>query len=167
MQTSIKLVGLGLFFFLSVAFSNHKYYMSLMQIDYVQEQHALQVTVRIFIDDLQTALNAVGTAAIEIATDREPLGIEKRYRAYLNEQLSFEVNNRKKNFVYLGKEYEENQVVFYLEMREIDSLQSLRIENTLLTHALREQENIVKAKAYGKNKSVVLTKNKSKSLIYF
>jgi hypothetical protein len=69
--------------------------------------------------------------------------------------------------VYLGKEYEENQVVFYLEMREVDSLQSLRIENTLLTHALREQENIVKAKAYGKNKSVVLTKNKSKSLIYF
>ncbi len=167
MHTSIKLVGLGLFFSLSVAFSNHKYYMSLMQIDYVQEQQALQVTVRIFVDDLQTALNAVGTAAVEIATDREPLGIEKRYRAYLNEQLSFEVNNRKKKFVYLGKEYEENQVVFYLEIQEIDSLQSLRIKNTLLTHALREQKNIVKTKAYGKNKSVVLTKNKSKSLIYF
>ena len=167
MHTSIKLVGLGLFFSLSVAFSNHKYYMSLMQIDYVQEQQALQVTVRIFVDDLQTALNAVGTAAVEIATDREPLEIEKRYRAYLNEQLSFEVNNRKKKFVYLGKEYEENQVVFYLEIQEIDSLQSLRIKNTLLTHALREQKNIVKTKAYGKNKSVVLTKNKSKSLIYF
>lgn len=167
MHTSIKLVGLGFFFLLSVAFSIHKYYMSLMQIDYVQEQQALQVTVRIFVDDLQTALNAVGTAAVEIATDREPLGIEKRYRAYLNEQLSFEVNNRKKKFVYLGKEYEENQVVFYLEIQEIDSLQSLRIKNTLLTHALREQKNIVKTKAYGKNKSVVLTKNKSKSLIYF
>lgn len=167
MHTSIKLVGLGFFFLLSVAFSNHKYYMSLMQIDYVQEQQALQVTVRIFVDDLQTALNAVGTAAVEIATDREPLGIEKRYRAYLNKQLSFEVNNRKKKFVYLGKEYEENQVVFYLEIQGIDSLQSLRIKNTLLTHALREQKNIVKTKAYGKNKSVVLTKNKSKSLIYF
>ena len=167
MHTSIKLVGLGLFFSLSVAFSNHKYYMSLMQIDYVQEQQALQVTVRIFVDDLQTALNAVGTAAVEIATDREPLEIEKRYRAYLNEQLSFEVNNRKKKFVYLGKEYEENQVVFYLEIQEIDSLQSLRIKNTLLTHTLREQKNIVKTKAYGKNKSIVLTKNKSKSLIYF
>ena len=167
MQTSIKLVGLGLFFMLSTAFSNHKYFMSLMQIDYVQEQHALQVTVRIFLDDLQTALNAVENSAIEIATDREPEGIEKRYRTYLNEQLSFEVNNRKKNIVYLGKEYEDNQVVFYLEIQEIDSLQSLRIENTLLTHVLREQENIVKTKAYGKNKSVVLTKNKSKILIYF
>jgi hypothetical protein len=167
MHTSIKLVGLGFFFLLSVAFSNHKYYMSLMQINFVQEQQALQVTVRIFVDDLQTALNAVGTAAVEIATDREPLGIEKRYRAYLNKQLSFEVNNRKKKFVYLGKEYEENQVVFYLEIQGIDSLQSLRIKNTLLTHALREQKNIVKTKAYGKNKSVVLTKNKSKSLIYF
>ena len=80
MQTSIKLVGLGLFFMLSTAFSNHKYFMSLMQIDYVQEQHALQVTVRIFLDDLQTALNAVENSAIEIATDREPEGIEKRYR---------------------------------------------------------------------------------------
>lgn len=150
------------------SFAVHKFYMSVTQVNYVSDQKAVQVIVRLFIDDLQAEINAISkTPPIELDTDREPKDVEKRFEAYLKEHLSFVINTTKKEFHYIGKEYSDNMAVFYLEITEIDTIQSLTIQNKLLNNLFPEQENIVKTKIYNKHKSTLFTPEDTKALINF
>lgn len=151
--------------FCCTAMISHKFYMSLTQINYSVQQKALQITLRIFIDDLETEINALSPDKIELATDREPLDIALIYKNYLKNHLHFQINNDSKIFEYLGKEYKNDQVIFYLEIAEIDSITSLEVENTILNSSFPEQENIIKTSLYDTYKSFILTKNSPKALV--
>jgi hypothetical protein len=49
---------LTLFFLIPLfAFTLHKYYISLCEIEYVEEQESIQIIIGIFIDDLELSLN--------------------------------------------------------------------------------------------------------------
>ncbi len=45
-----------------VAFQTHKYYLSLTKIEYQKETKSIQITARIFIDDLETAFLDIAAA---------------------------------------------------------------------------------------------------------
>ena len=142
--------------------------MSLTQVNFVKEQKSVQIIVRVFIDDLQEELNATSIKEpIELNTDREPDTIEARFKSYLKEHLSFQINDTQEEFDYIGKEYSDNMAVFYLEIPEIDTIQKLSIQNKLLNFSFSEQENIVKTKIYNKHKSTLFTPEKTYALINF
>jgi hypothetical protein len=77
------------------------------------------------------------------------------------------VNEHSKNSSFLGKEYDDDMVVFYLEVLGIQEIEQLRLENTLLLNSFPEQENIVKLNINEEQKSHILTKNRSKALINY
>lgn len=139
--------------------------MSLTQINYSEEQQTLQIIVRVFIDDLETEINTLSQDKIELGTEREPLNIDRIYKSYLNSHLHFYIDKHPKPFQYIGNEYKNDQVFFYLEVAEIDSIQSLGIQNTMLHNSFQEQENIVKTSIYDKHKSFILTRNNSKAFL--
>jgi len=141
--------------------------MSLTQITYDQRQKSLQIILRIFIEDLQTEMNSLANESFELATDREPKNIESKYQDYLKENLSFRINSTHKTYEYIGKEYDNDMVVFYLEIPKIDTLKTLTTYNKILNHSFPKQENIIKTKVYNKHKSIILTPYKTKSLINF
>ncbi|WP_139959648.1 DUF6702 family protein [Flavicella sediminum] len=162
----LKLIALVIVLFCS-SFTVHKYYMSITQINFVAEQKALQITSRVFIDDLQTELNDRLKTEIELATEREPKNIGKIYQDYLSKNLAFIVNDSLVPFQYIGSEYQNDQVVFYLEVTAISNLKKIEISNQLLTQTFDEQNNIVKVNAFNKNKSFILDNRNSKCLIKF
>jgi hypothetical protein len=137
--------------------------MSLTQIHYSKEQQALQIVLRIFIDDFETEINTLSQIKIELGTNREPLNIDRIYESYLITHLNFQIDNEPKSIQYIGKEYKNDQVIFYLEIAGIDSIQTLAVENTVLNGSFQEQENIVKTSIYNQYKSFILTKNNSKA----
>lgn len=139
--------------------------MSLTQINYSEEQKTLQIVVRIFIDDLETEINTLSQHKIELGTEREPLNIDLIYKNYLKSHLHFHIDKHHKTLEYIGNEYKNDQVFFYLEVAEIDSIQSLEIQNTVLNNSFKEQENIVKTSIYDKHKSFILTRNNSKAFL--
>lgn len=167
MNRSIKQFGLSLLLLMILGFSSHKYYLSLLQVNYEQNQKALQITLRVFLDDLQTSLREQGHSSIELGTDREPKNTDRLCLSYLRKNLVFEIENNPREFNYLGKEYQGDQVVFYLEILDVLHLPNLFVKNTLLYRSFPNQKNLVKISAYEKNRSVLLTKEQSKSLINF
>ncbi|MFC2110391.1 DUF6702 family protein [Bacteroidota bacterium] len=149
------------------SFAAHKYYISITQINYVPEQNSLQIISRIFIDDLQNELNTSLETDIELATDREPKNVNDIYRNYLQKKLSFIINNSLIHFEYIGSEYENDQVVFYLEISNIPTLKKLEVGNQILTSSFEEQKNIIKFHAIKQNKSFILNASNPKCLINF
>ena len=56
MIKTIKITFLLFIFFLSTAMGLHRFYTAIYQINYVAEKKMIQITTRIFVDDLNDAL---------------------------------------------------------------------------------------------------------------
>jgi len=149
------------------AFSVHKYYISLCEIEYVEEKQSVQIILSQFIDDLEVTLNNEQKKSLNLATKKEPLNIDAIYAAYLNNHLKFTINGKQEKYKFIGKEYDDTMVKFYLEITNITKLQSFEIENTCLFKDFEDQQNIIKLKVKKFNKTFYLTKSNVKGLLKF
>ena len=123
--------------------------------------------MRLFIDDLQVELNNQNKSSIELATDREPEQIDSIYANYVSKHFFIEIDKQPKNLTFLGKEYDDDMVVFYIEIPKIKKIEAIKIENSILYSSFSEQENIVKLDINQQQKSHILTKKKPKTFINY
>ncbi|AMC09862.1 hypothetical protein Lupro_00660 [Lutibacter profundi] len=150
-----------------LAFSVHKYYISLCEIEYVEEQKSIQITLGMFIDDLEVTLNKSNDTILNLATTDEVKNIDKYYKSYLNKHFKIIVNNKLQIYNYIGKEYDGDLVRFYLEITNIKSINSIEVINNCLFETFEDQENIIKIKANNINKTFYLNRKNDKGLLKF
>jgi len=163
---SMKFSKIFLFLIIPLfAFTAHKYYISLCQIEYIEKQQSVQITIGFFIDDIEFTLNKEHNTKLNIATKKENPNIDKYYLDYLNKNLKISINNKPQIYQYIGKEYDGDLVRFYLEITNIQQLKSIEIINTCLFSDFDDQENIVKIKANNTHKTFYLKKANDKGLL--
>ena len=149
------------------AFTTHKYYISLCEVEYVEKHQSIQIVIGIFLDDLEFTLNKNHAATLNLATPEELANIDVYYEEYLNEHLKITVNNSAESYEYIGKEYDGDLVRFYLEITNIQHLNSLKILNTALFRDFERQQNIIKIKVNKYHKTFYLnSKNDTGFLIF-
>lgn len=149
------------------AFTAHKYYLSLTQIEFSKESESLQVIINVFMDDIETALNKDYNIDLQLTTKDELKNNDEYFETYLNEKLNFTVNKEKVEFNFIGKEYEGDLVYFYLEIEHVKNPTSLELENKILLKHFDEQQNVVKMKVGKKRRSQILNKENDKALLNF
>ena len=110
-----------------LAFTTHKYYLSLTQIEYNENEKSLQVIINVFMDDIELALNKDYSIDLNLTTKKEPKNVDQYFKKYLKEKLSFKYKDNDLTFNYLGKEYEGDLVYFYLEIKNINTPTSLEL----------------------------------------
>ncbi len=150
-----------------ISFTLHKYYVSLYEIEYVKKQQALQITIGIFIDDIEVTLNKNHNKILQLATKNELKNIDTLYKEYLNNHFKISINNHPKPYTYIGKEYDDTIVRFYLEIPNIQELKSIKILNTVLLRDFENQQNIIKIKANNSHKTFYLNRKNDKALLNF
>jgi hypothetical protein len=135
----------SIFLLFTLAFTAHKYYLSLTQIEYNKNQNSLEVIINVFMDDIELAIN----------------------KKYLRENLRFSINNKLVDYSFIGKEYEGDLVYFYLEVKVKDKPISLEVFNTILITYFDQQQNIIKFKNGSERQSKILSKNTNEALLNF
>lgn len=145
----------------------HEYYVSITQIEYVKEKETVQIISRIFIDDLEKLIRERYDPEVTLASDDEPAKVDFYIEKYLNEKIKFKINNIDIDATFIGKEYEADIVYCYLEIENIESINSFEITNQVLFDLYSEQQNIVRLKINDKNKSFILIKENDKGLLNF
>ena len=150
-----------------LAFSAHKYYISLCEIEYVQEKKSVQIALGLFIDDLELTLNKDHDTIFYLSSKKELSTIDSFYENYLNNHFQITINNEKKPYDYIGKEYDLDIVRFYLEVTDIENLNSLEIQHTSLFREFPDQQNIIKIKVDKFHKTFYLDKRNDKGLLNF
>ena len=148
-----------------LSFSAHKYYLSLTQIEYRSDKKSVQITINVFMDDIEIALNKDYNIDLKLQTKKELKNNDVYFIKYLKEKLHFKIDNIPKEFNYIGKEYEGDLVYFYLEIENITEVNSIEIENKILTKHFLEQQNLIKYKDGDKHKSILLTAKNNKGLL--
>ncbi len=145
----------------------HKFYVSVTNIQYSEEDNSLQITSRIFIDDLENVLEERYGVELQLATEKESKETNFYVEKYMRSKLVFKADGKERAFLFLGKKYDNDLIVCYLEIEDIDlpKLKTIEVENDILTDMFEEQQNIVHFRVNGKKKSFVLVKGNNKGML--
>ena len=145
----------------------HKFYVSVTNIQYSEEDNSLQITSRIFIDDLENVLEERYGVELQLDTEKESKETNFYVEKYMRSKLVFKADGKERAFLFLGKKYDNDLIVCYLEIEDIDlpKLKTIEVENDILTDMFEEQQNIVHFRVNGKKKSFVLVKGNNKGML--
>ncbi len=156
-MNKIKLSLLIVVFICSSAFTLHKFYVGVFQVDYFKEKKAVQITTRLFIDDLEKALYKKYNKHFYITTKDEVTDANTYIAKYLDEKLKIKINNKIQSVQFLTKEQEENIVICYLKINFKDNIKDLEITNSVLTDVFSEQQNLAHLNINGNKKTILFT----------
>ncbi|MGA1226859.1 MAG: DUF6702 family protein [Tamlana sp.] len=147
--------------------SLHKYYISLTQINFIEEKQSLQITSRIFIDDLENLLRTRYDKNITLAGKDEPTIVNTYIEAYLKEKFTIKINNHEVNTNFVGKEYDGDIMRCYIEVEGVNNIKSIDISNQVLFDIFEDQQNIIKTFINSKHKSAILSQKKTHVVLNF
>ncbi|WNM19208.1 DUF6702 family protein [Flavobacterium capsici] len=154
-----------LMFFLISSFIIHKFYVGMFQLEFVPQKKELQITTRLFIDDLNEALKKKFHKKTFLAEENESKEDVVLLQKYFSEKFKIQINGQTKSYVFLSKEIENNVLICYFKIKDIQKINSLEIENSILTDLFPEQQNIIQFNDNGKKSSLLLTDETIKGML--
>lgn len=151
---------IGLLLFCFIIFSSfvfHKFYVSVTQIDYVPNKKRVEITSRIFIDDLEKALTKKYQKKPNITSSNELPEAEEWIKTYIKEKIKVSINKKPQVIEYLAKEVEGDVLIIYTKIAISKKINTFDIYNALLTEVYTDQQNIVHINVNSNKKSILLT----------
>jgi hypothetical protein len=159
---------IGIMFILFSAFAFHKFYVGVFQVNYAAEKKMLQITSRIFVDDLNNGMEKKYYKKTFLGTDKETQEDIELLKKYLSENFTIKINGQPKVISFLSKEIEANDVlVCYSRIKDVDKIKSIEISNTILVDWNAEQQNITHISAFGTKRSVLFTNSSRKEVLNY
>lgn len=123
----------------------HDIHLSKCRMRYSANDQSLQITLHIFIDDLELAMSEYGGAALKLGTIYEDPKANEYLTEYLLAQFSVRANHEEKQMIFLGKEISEDLVGVwcYLEIPDIAEPKSIDVRYDVLLKEYDDQMNIL------------------------
>ena len=140
----------------------HPYYVSTLNIDYRPNREALQITMRVFTDDWQLMLNTHYDKNLRLDPDTDEEQMMIYSTDYLLQYLELNLNDTDVTPSILGREYQDDLLVLYLEVMGVAELQTLEVSNRILFAELEGQQNIVRIKTPTKRKSFLQSQGRAR-----
>lgn len=148
------------FLFLSLSFtsfSTHKFYIGVFQVDYKQDKKEFQITSRVFIDDIEKALETKYKKKFYLSTAKEIKESDVLIAAYLNEKLKISINDKSQEMLFLAKEFEDDVLICYQTLAYSKNLKSITLYNAVLFEQFSEQQNLLHTNINSIKKSFLFT----------
>ncbi len=136
----------------------HPFHVSISDVVYSESEKTLQISSRIFQDDLEQAMNKVHNVDNYFETRGNDL-IKKDLSSFLKDNLRFAVNGTAEDYQFLGYELEEGVVWCYMEINKVRKLKNMEVQYTILFDSFDDQYNLLHLKYRGEIKSLRFSKN--------
>ena len=156
-------------FFLLSGFKSgaHEFYLSVTEIEYNNEKQSLQIITRVFIDDFEDVLNERYGADLQLSEEAEEGAVAKNISKYLKQKLRLQVNGEELQLNYLGKEYDADQLILYIEVENVAPFKKIEVTNEILNDLFDDQKNVVHVKVNDKTKSLLLMRQQETEKLTF
>lgn len=167
MKKNITYLFFGILLLSLTSFGFHKFYVAIYQVNYAAEKQMLQITARIFVDDLNNTLEKKYSRKFHLGAENESPEDAIAFKKYLAENFTIKVNGHSKSLNFLSKEMEGDVIVCYLNIKDISKIKSLDIYNAVLIDWNLEQQNITHFTVFGKKESFLFTATSTKRMLKF
>ena len=134
----------------------HPYHVSLTTIEYKPDQQEVQMTVKLFTDDLEDAMTLTTVKEQKVIWSEPDAGTDSLVSAYISRHLQINHEGQPVRFRFIGKEVEQEVVWCYLLATQQKYFTNVSVKNSLMTALFDDQINIVKISQNGKTKSLML-----------
>lgn len=154
---AVNLAGLVVLMLICLSVKKHPYYISVIDVKYNTQQSALQISSKMFINDLENALKKTSKKNIDILHPKSKAETDTALFSYVKERLSFVVNSKPQPLNYIGYEKEEDAIWTYLEIKNLRAPKKIDINTKLLYDFLPSQTIIIHCEINGVKKSSKIT----------
>lgn len=152
----------SLFFFL------HPIHISVSEINYSEKDKALQITSRIFIDDLELSIRAERKEdELDLIEPKNGLTTEKMVSDYVLKHMAVKLDGKLQKLKFLGMELEEPALICYIEIENVKKFKIIEVRNDIIMETHEDQSSIVHVTYKGPVKSMRLMRNNPVGSITF
>lgn len=145
----------------------HPFYVSVTEIVHHKNTGTIQVSVRIFFDDFEKALEKKYKTKVNILKPADRKEVDGLIATYIKDHLKISANGKLLNLTYQGYEIEEDAAWCYFETTELKVVKQLDVENSILFEQHSSQSNMIHAIVNGKRQSTKLDNPKYKAAFLF
>jgi hypothetical protein len=154
--------------FLGLILSFHPIHLSITEVDHNEKSKALQITSRIFIDDLELSIRSkVNEEELDILEPGKGRTTDELVKAYLNDVIKFKVDKKAVKINYLGHEIEGPAMICYVEIENVKKFSTIEVTNKVNLETHDDQSNLVNVNYKGKVKSLRLTNEEPTGSVTF
>lgn len=153
---------------LLVALLLHPIHVSVTEIEYSEKNKSLQITTRIFIDDLEASIRKqINQESLDLIDPKNGSTTDQLISAYLKEHFKVLIDGKLARINYLASEREEPAIICYLEIENVKKLKTIEVTNTVIQETHEDQSNLVHITYKGPVKSYRLVREKPTEIYRF
>jgi hypothetical protein len=145
----------------------HPFFVSLTEVQHNEKAKRLEVSCKVFSNDLEATLEKNYHANIDILKPGDRARIEPLIRDYLQKHFQVLVDGKPVSFQFLGYEIEEDATWCYLEAGKINQVKRLEVKNDVLFAEHPTQTNLLHVTVKGRRQSTKLDNPESKASFSF
>lgn len=144
---------------------SHPIHVSVTEIEYSEKNKSLQITSRIFIDDLETAIRTkTKQESLDLLNLPAGQSLDPLVQSYLTDHLRIKVDGKPAKVNYIAHELDDAAIICYLEIENIKKLKTLEVTDDVIHEVHADQYNLVHITYRSPVKSYRLTREKPTEL---
>jgi len=139
----------------------HPIHLSVSEINYSETDKALQITSRIFLDDLELSIqNQLNKPGFDLLQPGKDFTTEKLISDYVLQRLSVKLDGKLQKMNFLGFEREDPAIICYIEIENVKKFKTIEVKNEVIMETHNDQSNLVHVTYKGPIKSMRLVREK-------
>jgi len=131
----------------------HPFFISMTDVKYNKGTQTIELSVRIFTDDFEKTLSNQCRCEVDLNQPGSKETNDKLIVNYIASHLQLVVDGKRTSLEFVGRQPEDGSTWNYFEIKNVASLNTLAVTNTLLYDYKPEQINMVHIKANGKDRT--------------
>lgn len=163
---TVKMMFICAFCWILLSGFYHPYFVSTTEINYNLPGKTIEITCRMFTDNLEDALSKSSGKTIDLLHPSDRKAVEQLMKKYINDHLKLKTNGAVYEMEIVGYEKEEDAVWTYLEIKKDINPKKIEIENSLLYELLPKQINMVHVSINGSNRKSSKVDNPDTKMIF-
>jgi hypothetical protein len=138
----------------------HPIHASVSEINFNPKNKALQITSRIFIDDLELSIRSkLHEPELDLISPGKERTTDQLVSDYLKDHFKIRLDGKQVLVKLLGHETEDATLVCYIEVENVKKLKVIEVFNDLITETHSDQSNLVHVEIGTDIKSARLTRD--------
>jgi hypothetical protein len=146
----------------------HPLHISVTEIKFDEKDNELEISSRIFIDDLEEAIRKdLNKSSFDILNPGKDISTDLLVSNHLASRFIIKVDGNTAKIKYLGHEIEGDALIAYLYAPRIKKLKTIEVFNSTITDLFDDQSNLVHVTLGEKTRSLRLMRNLLSGKIVF
>ncbi|MCW3090347.1 MAG: hypothetical protein JWP81_1416 [Ferruginibacter sp.] len=147
--------------------SRHPIFVSVTEIEYNAGDKSLEISCKIFTDDLESSLRKQYPTKIDLLDAKYKTAMNPIVGDYVKKHLAIKTDGKPAVLQFVGFEQQEEGIVSYFEVKNVTKVQKIEVTDNILYEYQPQQMGIIHVMVDGERKSTRLNNPETKAAFSF